>query len=42
MFVGKARTYHIEEPFRYFTLGQVPGLAHNLPETNTLAFYENS
>ncbi len=47
MFVGKARTYLIEEPF-WCSKGRLHALATNndlgcrgLPGTNTLAYYEH-
>ncbi len=49
MFVGKAGVHPIEEPFKCFTLGKAPSLAHKhrlgwkgLPRTNTLAYYKSS
>jgi hypothetical protein len=47
MFAAKTGAYPNEIPFRCSTLGQAPGLTHNitisredLPGTNTLAYYK--
>jgi len=48
MFAGKAEAYRSEAPFMCSTLGLAPTLPitirlgwKGLPETNTLAYYEN-
>jgi hypothetical protein len=45
MFVGNARAYLSEAPFRCFTLGALPTNIRlgwkGLPGTSTLAYYEN-